>query len=75
MRRSVLVSTLVVAALAAAPQIAAADTLFGGNIGAFIPRGLDGRTSGDVLAENIGPSAPSSTTTSTRIRSTSCSRT
>jgi hypothetical protein len=54
MRRSVLVSTFVVAALAAAPQIAAADTLFGGNLGAFIPRGLDGRTSGDVLAENIG---------------------
>jgi outer membrane protein W len=53
MRRSVLVSTLVVAALAAAPQIAAADTLFGGNIGAFIPRGLDGRTNGDVLAENL----------------------
>jgi outer membrane protein W len=53
MRRTVLVSTLVVAALAAAPQIAAADTLFGGNLGAFIPRGLDGRTTGDVLAENI----------------------
>ena len=53
MRRSVLASTLFAAALAAAPQIAAADTLFGGNIGGFIPRGLDGRTTGDVLAENI----------------------
>jgi len=53
MRRTVLVSTLLVAALAAAPQMAAADTLFGGNIGAFVPRGLDGRTNGDVLAENL----------------------
>jgi opacity protein-like surface antigen len=53
MRRSVLASTLLVAALAAAPQIAAADTLFGGHIGGFIPRGLDGRTTGDVLAENL----------------------
>ena len=53
MRRSVLASTLFAAALAAAPQIAAADTLFGGNIGGFIPRGLDGRTTGDVLAENL----------------------
>jgi hypothetical protein len=53
MRRTVLVPMLFVAALAAAPQMAAADTLFGGNLGAFIPRGLDGRTTGDVLAENI----------------------
>ena len=45
MRRSVLASTLLVAALAAAPQIAAADTLFGGTFGGFIPRGQDGRTS------------------------------
>ena len=54
MRRTVLVSTLLVAALAAAPQIAAADTLFGGTFGGFIPRGQDGRVSGDVLTETFG---------------------
>jgi len=53
MRRTVLFSTLLVAALAAVPRAASADTLFGGNIGAFVPRGLDGRTTGDVLAENF----------------------
>ena len=54
MRRTVLVPTLLVAALAAAPPIAAADTLFGGTFGGFIPRGEDGRTSGDVLNETFG---------------------
>lgn len=54
MRRTVLVPTLLVAALAAAPQIAAADTLFGGTFGGFIPRGEGGRTSGDVLNETFG---------------------
>jgi hypothetical protein len=54
MRRTVLVPTLLVAALAAAPQIAAADTLFGITAGGFIPRGESGRTTGDVLRENFG---------------------
>jgi hypothetical protein len=54
MRRTVLVSTLLVAALAAAPQIAAADTLFGGTFGGFIPKGQDGRVAGDVLNETFG---------------------
>ena len=54
MRRTVLVPTLLVAALAAAPQMAAADTLFGGTFGGFIPRGQDGRTTGDVLTETFG---------------------
>lgn len=53
MRRT-LVSTLVVAALAAAPQIAAADTLFGVTAGAFIPRGEGSRVTGDVLNETFG---------------------
>ena len=36
----------------AAPQIAAADSLFGGTFGGFIPRGLDSRTvTGDVLRD------------------------
>lgn len=54
MRRTVLVPTLLVAALAAAPQVASADTLFGGTFGGFIPRGEGGRTSGDVLTETYG---------------------
>jgi hypothetical protein len=54
MRRSVLASTLLVAAFAAAPQIAAADTLFGGTFGGFIPRGQDSRVTGDVLTETFG---------------------
>lgn len=53
MRRT-LVSTLLVAAFAAAPQIAAADTLFGGTVGVFIPRGEGGRVTGDVLNETFG---------------------
>ena len=54
MRRTVLVSTLLVAALAAAPQPASADTLFGGTFGGFFPRGEDGRATGDVLSETFG---------------------
>ena len=54
MRRTVLVSSFLVAALAAAPQIAAADTLFGGTFGGFIPRGQDSRVTGDVLTETFG---------------------
>jgi hypothetical protein len=54
MRRTALVSSFLVAALAAAPQIAAADTLFGGTFGGFIPRGQDGRVTGDVLTETFG---------------------
>lgn len=54
MRRTVLVPTLFVAALAAAPQLAAADTLFGITAGGFIPRGESGRVTGDVLNENFG---------------------
>ncbi|MEO5821467.1 MAG: hypothetical protein ABIT71_13260 [Vicinamibacteraceae bacterium] len=54
MRSTVLVPTLLVAALAAAPQFAAADTLFGITAGGFIPRGESGRTTGDVLNENFG---------------------
>lgn len=53
MRRTVLLPTLLLAALAGAPQVAAADMLVGGFIGGFIPKGLDGRTRGDVLAENL----------------------
>jgi hypothetical protein len=75
MRRTVLVPTLLVTALAAVPCAASADTLFGGNIGVFVPRGLDGRTTGDVLAENITFRTFYATTISTRIPSTSCSRT
>ena len=51
MRRTV---WFLVAALAAAPQIAAADTLFGGTFGGFIPRGQDSRVTGDVLTETFG---------------------
>ncbi len=54
MRRTVLVPALFVAALAAAPPTASADTLFGGTFGGFFPKGEDGRTSGDVLAETFG---------------------
>jgi len=54
MRRTVLVPTLFVAALAAAPQLAAADTLFGGTFGGFFPKGEGGRVSGDVLNETFG---------------------
>ena len=54
MRRIAFVPVLIVAALAAAPQSAAADTLFGGTFGGFFPRGEDGRTSGDVLTETFG---------------------
>ncbi len=54
MRRTVLVPALFLAALAAAPSVATADTLFGGTFGGFFPRGEDGRTSGDVLAETFG---------------------
>jgi len=54
MRRTVLVPTLLVAALVAAPQIAAADTLFGGTFGGFFLKGEDGRVSGDVLSETYG---------------------
>jgi opacity protein-like surface antigen len=53
MRRTVLLPTLLLAALLAAPQLAAADGLVGGFVGGFIPKGLDGRTHGDVLAENL----------------------
>jgi opacity protein-like surface antigen len=54
MRRIVLVSTFLVAALSAAPQLAAADTLFGGSLGVFVPRGEGSRVAGDVLVENFG---------------------
>jgi hypothetical protein len=54
MRRIVLVPALILAALAAAPPTAAADTLFGGTFGIFIPRGEDGRATGDVLTETFG---------------------
>ena len=54
MRRIVLVPALIIAALAAAPPPAAADTLFGGTFGIFIPRGEDGRATGDVLTETFG---------------------
>jgi hypothetical protein len=54
MRRTVLVPTLLLAALAAAPQIAAADTLFGVTLGGFSPKGEGGRVAGDVLFENLG---------------------
>ena len=54
MRRTVLVPMLFVTALAAAPQTASADILFGGTFGGFIPRGEDGRTNGDVLNETFG---------------------
>jgi outer membrane protein W len=53
MRRTVLIPTLLLTALAAAPRAASADLLLGGNFGAFIPRGLDGRKTGDVIAENL----------------------
>jgi hypothetical protein len=53
MRRIVLVPTLLLAALAGAPQTAAADTLFGGFAGVFVPRGIDNRVAGDVLFENL----------------------
>lgn len=53
MRRIVLVPTLLLAALAGAPQVAAADTLFGGFAGVFVPRGIDNRVAGDVLFENL----------------------
>jgi hypothetical protein len=54
MRRTVLIPALFLAALAAAPSVATADTLFGGTFGGFFPRGEDGRTSGDVLSETFG---------------------
>ena len=54
MRRSVLVSTFLVAALSAAPRVAAADTLFGGTFGGFFPTGQEGRVTGDVLNETFG---------------------
>ena len=53
MRRTVLLPTLLLTALAATPQSAFADLLLGGNVGAFIPRGFEGRKSGDVIAENL----------------------
>ena len=55
MRRTVLVPTLLAAALVAAPQLASADTLFGGFVGGFIPRGIDNRVAGDVLTETFHP--------------------
>jgi opacity protein-like surface antigen len=54
MRRTVLVSTFLLAAVAATPQVAGADTLFGGSLGVFVPRGEGSRVSGDVLVENFG---------------------
>jgi opacity protein-like surface antigen len=53
MRRTVIIPMLLLAALAGAPRVAAADILVGGFIGGFVPKGLDGRTRGDVLAENL----------------------
>jgi hypothetical protein len=54
MRRTVLVTTFLLAAVAATPQLAAADTLFGGSLGVFVPRGEGSRVAGDVLVENFG---------------------
>jgi opacity protein-like surface antigen len=53
MRRTVLLPSLLLTALAAAPQAASADLLIGGNFGGFIPRGFEGRKTGDVIAENL----------------------
>jgi hypothetical protein len=37
----------------AVPSPAAADTVFGGSIGYFVPRGLDGRDTDDVIFQNL----------------------
>jgi opacity protein-like surface antigen len=53
MRRTVLVPMLLLSVFVGVPRVAAADILVGGFIGGFVPKGLDNRTRGDVLAENL----------------------
>ena len=72
MRRTVLVPTLLLAALAGAPQVAAADMLVRRlHSAASSPRGSTAARRGRRARRNLAPSGPSSTTSASRTRFTS----
>jgi hypothetical protein len=54
MRRTIAVAGLVLTmSLVGSPRVASADSIFGVHFGGFVPKGEDGRASGDVLRENL----------------------